>query len=192
MKRSKHHFKRWMYPLVLILILCIPLAAQDSGAAESMTEMDTAVLKVYFFLLVFATIINRLLQYIKIIYLWLKLRIRFLNRINERIWQRVKKNLERWHIKYDEETVRPFVDKAVTAIVLHTLGLIVGIFICFSFQLSVMQFLGWLSIPAALDYTLTGLLIGLGIDPVHMAFRFAEEKKQLKHSLNRVSSKQEM
>jgi len=150
---------------------------EPSGAGQ---KMDTEVLKVYFFLLVFATIISRIIQYIKLFFQWLWPKVGFFQTLSEKLWVVVKRQLDKLGLSYDEDNVKGTTNTILLAIVLHTVGFIIGMVICVNFQLGVINLLGWVNIPSTLNYLLTGILIGAGIDPVHTVFRLTEEKRRVK------------
>ena len=166
---------------LLFLIITNQLAGQEQAASSSASaEMEMGVLSVYFFLLVFATIINRILQYFKLVYKWLFPKIKLLQNLNETVWQFIKKQMDKLKLEYDEKQVRKTVAETVTLIILHIIGFVIGIVICTNFQLGAMDKLGWSDISPGLNYILTGLLIGAGVDPVHSVFRMVGEKKKIK------------
>ena len=164
----------------IILLFCGILFAQTSEPAVAGQQINTQVLKVYFFLLVFATIISRIIQYIKLFFQWLWPKIGFLQTISEKLWSIVKRQLDKLGLSYNEDSVKGTTNTILLAIVLHTLGFIIGIVICMNFHLGVIHLLGWTNIPDTLNYLLTGILIGAGIDPVHSFFRLTEEKRRVK------------
>ena len=161
------------------------LSAQTAGG--DLVKTDTNVLKVYFFLLVFATIISRIVQFVKLFFQWLWPKVSFLQRISEVLWLAVKKQMDKLKLSYKEEDIKQIIRTVLLAIVLHTLGLIIGIVICLNFKLGVVHLLGWANINPTLNYLITGLLIGAGIDPVHSVFRLAEEKRRIKKLKSRMA-----
>ena len=181
---------RFRYKILAILlfpaIIPFELIASQTGVVPA--AGDSNVLKVYFFLLVFATIINRLLQFVKVLFQWLWPKFAFLGSIGEGIWQFVKRQMDRLKLKYKEEDVRKEVHKVATAIALHGLGFIFGIIITLNFELGVIDLLGWGNIGPTLNYIATGILIGAGVDPIHSVFRFAEEKKKLKKLKSQINT----
>lgn len=174
--------------IFILLVLSALSSSLFASQAETVSAAGSSnVLKVYFFLLVFATIINRLLQFIKVLFQWLWPKFAFFGKIGEGIWQFVKRQMDRLKLKYKEEDVRKEVQKGATAIVLHGFGFVIGIIIAFSFELGVIDLLGWENISSTLNYIATGILIGAGVDPIHSVFRFAEEKKKLKKLKSQIN-----
>ncbi len=178
--------RRLIVALSTGLLLTGSLFAQDVNVTNA--GEGASVLRVYFVLLVFATIISRLLQIVKLFYRWLAGKWTILRRPNEWLWKIVKRRLDRWGFEYEGSAVRQKLDKGLTAFYLHTLGFAVGVAICVSFNIGALQWLGWQTIPDSLNYILTGILTGAGIDPVHAFFRFAEEKKEMKRLLNKTTA----
>ncbi len=185
--------KAWIgLGVVLILVgvaLCRVVLAQETETTPA-APIDISVLRVYFFLLVFATIVNRILQYIKIVLQWFWPKFKFLQAIGNDIWRLVKKNLDKLKLVYDEAKVRQSVDKTAIATGLHTLGFIIGMIICVAFKIGAIDKLGWFHIHPTLNYLLSGILIGAGVDPIHSVFRMVEEKKKTKKLLMNLTSRQ--
>jgi len=179
----------------LTIVCCVllwagSLAAQVAETAARIAPTDTQVLKVYFFLLVFATIISRIVQYIKLFFQWIWPKVAFLQKISEKLWLMVKKQMDKLGLSYKEGDIKQIVRTVLLAIVLHTIGFIIGIVLCLNFELGVIHLLGWTNIHPTLNYLITGVLIGAGIEPVHSAFRLAEEKRRIKKLKTQISSGQ--
>ena len=186
--KIRHETTIWI-SIVFLLFGAGYVLAQETETTTA-APIDISVLRVYFFLLVFATIVNRILQYIKIICHWFWPKLKLLQAIGNGIWRLVKKNLDKLKLTYDEGKVRQNVDKTAIAAALHTLGFIIGVIICSAFKIGAIDKLGWYHIPPTLNYILSGILVGAGVDPIHSVFRMVEEKKKTKKLLMDVTSRQ--
>lgn len=184
-----NYSKIFLIALLLTAALYGQLLAQDESS-QGTAGLDSQVLKVYFFLLVFATIISRLVEYIKVIFEWLWQRVPLLSKLSEGIWRLVKRQLDKLALEYNAVLVRSLVDKIVTTFAVHTLGFVLGVIICLQFRIGMIDILGWTQISPTLNFIFTGILIGAGIDPVHAVFRWASEKKKLKNLYAQVSATQ--
>ena len=142
--------------------------------------MEPHVLKVYFFLLIFATIISRIVDYIKIIFQWLWPKIKLLKNFGDSIWAVVKINLDNLNLEYDPVKIRDAVDKISVALALQLLAFGLGILLCLLFELEVVSALNLQLKNEMLKQILTGLLAGAGIGPIHSVFRMSGEKRKIK------------
>ena len=151
--------------------------------------MEPHVLKVYFFLLVFATIISRIVDYIKIIFQWLWPKIKLLKNLGDYIWKVVKINLDNLNLEYDPVKVRATVDKICVALALQFLAFGLGILFCIVFGLEVVSALNIHIKSELLKQILSGLLAGTGIGPIHSVFRMSGEKRKIKELKATLSSR---
>ena len=151
--------------------------------------MEAHVLKVYFFLLVFATIISRIVEYVKIIFQWLWPKWPVFNHLGEALWAAVKRNLDALNLDYDPVKVRAKVNQISVALILQVFAFILGVMLCLFFNLEVMSALNLQIENETMKQILSGLLAGAGIGPVHSVFRINGEKRKIKELKATVSGK---
>ena len=176
---------RKLFYLIFLFIAVHPALAQN--ASKGARELEPHVIKVYFFILVFAIIISRLVDYIKIIFQWLWPIIKLLSKIGDAIWKAVKTNLDRLKLEYNETKVRNLVNKISVDIVLHFLAFSLGIVFCLAFKLEVISALNIPIESETLKYILSGLLAGAGIGPIHSVFRMTGERRKIKELKTAIS-----
>ncbi len=180
-------FKKFLSLIFLFALAVHPLFAQE--ASKGTQELEPQVIKVYFFILVFAIIISRLVDYIKIVFQWLWPKIKLLSKIGDAVWKAVKTNLDRLKLEYDETKIRNLLNKISVDIVLHLLAFSLGIIFCLVFKLEVISALKISIESETLKYILSGLLAGAGIGPIHSVFRMTGERRKIKELKNAVSGK---
>lgn len=162
-----------------------------SGILMAQAEQGSApftgnTLQVYFFLLVFATIINRVLEYLKVLLIWLDSRKGLLQKIGHYLWLFIERKMKQLGLDIDEKKIRPKLNSLVIATILHLLGFIIGIAICVSLDIGLIDALGFNPGGRLINNVATGLLAGAGIDPIHSVFRLLQEKKKIKKLLAKL------
>ncbi len=160
--------------------------------AQSLPEtsgpsLNTDVVKIYFFLIVLATVISRVLEYLKSVLEWLWPKVGFLTAFSNAIWNRIRYYLDHMHMVYDETEARALTMHFLTSLIIHTFGVALGVFFCVQFELGMVDKLGIQNIDPVLNSVISGIAAGLGIDAVHSVFRMAEEKRRLKKLYNTLS-----
>lgn len=151
--------------------------------------MEPQVLKVYFFILVFATIISRIVEYVKIIFQWLWPKIKLLRYIGDSLWNAVRVNLDNLNLEYDPLKMREAVNQVSVALVLQLLAFVLGVLLCLVFKLEVVSALNLQLENETLKQILTGLLAGAGIAPIHSVFRMSGEKRKIKELKTTVTGR---
>ncbi|HHJ52001.1 MAG TPA: hypothetical protein ENJ89_02295 [Caldithrix abyssi] len=172
--------------LLIFLLLTGALLAQPSAPGEA-RPLSGDVVKIYFFLIVLATVINRIVEYVKSLLEWIWPKIGLLRKLGDAIWDRVKDYLDHLQIVYQETVAREQIMKFLVALSVHTLGIAVGIYLCVTFGLGVVDKLGIQHINPTLNAVISGVAAGLGIDAVHSIFRLAEEKRKFRKWFGELS-----
>jgi len=172
---------------LLFLFNLVPAVAQNSGTAPA--ELYSAdMIKVYFFLIIVATIISRITQYLKLLLQWLVPKMGFMQAVYDWYWGKIKKRLQKNSIMADEQSVRPVLRKFIISVITYSAGILLGVFICVQFDLGILKYMG-LAVPGkTLDAVLSGIAAGIGVEPVHSLFRLAEEKRRLKKLFSDVTA----
>jgi len=184
----KNRFGTRMIVAMIFISVASPLWAQIKPG--SVASAQDHVLQVYFFLLVFATIINRIVEYIKLFFQWIWPKIPFLQKIGFAVWKMVKKKLERLPLEYDEQKMRDQVNRIIITLILQVSAFLIGIAICRGFKIDMLEALNVNLQSPTLRYVFSGLLAGAGIGPIHSVFRMANEKRKLKELKTIVSGGQ--
>jgi len=179
--------KKISFTLFFFALSALPLIAQNTP--KDAEALEPHVLRVYFFMLVFAVIISRLVDYIKIIFQWLWPKIKLLSMIGEALWKTVKTKLDRLKLEYDEEKVKNHVNKTAVDIVLHILAVSIGIVFCLAFKIEVISLLNIPLENDVLKYIFSGILAGAGIGPIHSVFRMTGERRKIKELSAALSGK---
>jgi len=172
-----------------------------STTVSGILEADLLVL---FRILVVATVIERTLEVINLIapYLWMYL-FRLWNWLTVKVFLPLKRKEtgppKRWtgptlrEIVHPKEKVKSRRDILGNQIWLQSFGIILGIFVCWRTHLGIFAQLqgvaegpplgnltDWFVQHAGswLDYVLTGILVGLGTDPIHSIIKFIIRKRE--------------
>ncbi len=174
-------------PLAAIAILWPAAAfgqgtASSAGTAWSILEQDLLVL---FRILVVATVIERLLEYLSLAWPYVAKGLLWL-------WNRL---FPRTQPRADERP--PELKKLRKQLVLQSLGILIGIAICWRAQLGIFGQLegtasgrigetltGWFVSRAGtwLDFVVTGILVGLGTEPIHSIITTILRRKDLRRA----------
>ena len=176
---EKKKIKRRLAAALILLSGFPPLFAQ-SGAAQTAPAYSADMIKVYFFLIVVATIISRITQYLKLLLRWLLPKIGLMQRVYGWYWQRMKKRLQINGLALPEEEARPMLRKFIISVITYSAGIILGVLICVQFDIGVLKEMGFAVSNKTLDAVISGIAAGIGVEPVHSLFRLAEEKRRLK------------
>ncbi len=171
----------------LLFVGVIPAVAQTPGADP--TGLYSAdMIKVYFFLIIVATIINRITQYLKLLLQWFVPKIGFVQAVYGWYWKTMKTRLQKNGLIFDEQSVRPILRKFIISVVTYSVGIVLGIFICVQFDLGILKDMGIAAPGKTLDAVISGIAAGIGVEPVHSLFRLAEEKRRLKKLFSDVTA----
>ncbi|RMG82696.1 MAG: hypothetical protein D6707_02425, partial [Bacteroidetes bacterium] len=152
--------------------------AQTVNSESTFYTID--LIKVYFLLLLFATILNRLLEYLKLLLAYLNQKKPFLTKLFKRMFNAIATKLNRLGIDFDEQKLYENIQRFTISLLMQLLGFVLGILLAFALQLNVLQAFQLLPNNPTIGLLLSGLLIGAGVEPVHSFFRIAQEKRKLK------------
>ncbi|RLD15896.1 hypothetical protein DRI50_03175 [candidate division KSB1 bacterium] len=171
-------------------IVLIVLFGWASGAfAQSQTPsapfFTSEIIIIYFLMLLFATIINRLLEYLKLFLAMIDQKVGFFARIRDAVFNKVRRKMDRMGILYNPEKVRSNLKKYLIFAVMQFLAFGLGIVLAWLLKMDVLAQVQ-LNVGQPLGFILTGLIIGAGVDPVHSFFRIAQEKRKIKKLLAKI------
>ncbi len=178
--------KQWIKSLLLVALwgmFCGLWAQVPSGQQNTFFTVD--ILRLYFLMLLFATIINRLLEYLKILLSLLDDRWHWLGRVLDFFWNNVRRRMDRLGIFYQPEQVRARLKKILLFTVMQTLAFLMGVYLAWQLHLDVFNAMD-IALSPQFAVVLTGLIIGAGVEPVHAFFRIAQEKRKLKELLSKL------
>ncbi len=172
-------FKIFSKTIIVGLSLLPSLAmAQTIKADSDFYTID--LIKVYFLLLLFATILNRILEYLKLLLAYLNQKKPFLTRLFKILFNAIATKLNRLGIDFDEQKLYENIQRYTISLLMQLLGFVLGVLLAFALQLNVLQAFQVLPNNPTIGMLLSGLLIGAGVEPVHSFFRIAQEKRKLK------------
>ncbi len=161
---------------ITFLVLPGTLSAQVAGAAGAWSILEGDFL-VLFRILVVATVIERLLEVLSL------------------LWQPVSRWLHRRFRRHPRGDAHPDLGRIRKQLVLQGIGVFLGIAICWRADLGIFAQLqgvaqgrvgelltGWLTSHAGtvLDYVVTGFLVGLGTEPVHSIITIILRRRDLR------------
>ncbi len=164
------------YFVFSFLILTTGLHAQ---AAQGPT---TSFTRVYFLMLLFAVIINRLLEYLKILLLLIDEKWKILSPLNDFFSKRIEKNLEHLNVAVPSEELKKKSSRLLLSSLMQFLGFTLGVAVSALLKLNAMVAFE-LPIPGSIGIFITGIVIGAGVEPIHTFFRIAQEKRKIKKIL---------
>ncbi len=164
---------------IIFMFLVLGLPPVLMAQVTVTTDLPASVLNLYVMMLVFATLINRLLEIIKAILDWLTEK-RLELRLSSLVLNRVIGLFKRWKLNYDREVLSRNVEALVNRVFYHTLGFAIGLVFAIFFRIDLLQAIGLISLPAGLNFVVSGLLMTLGMDPIHQVIRWAQEKQAVK------------
>ncbi len=172
---------KWCLGVVIFLIFLFNGAWAAQTAVTTQEVFFTVdLVRIYFLLLLFATILNRLLEYLKLVLAYLNRKWGFLTIPFQKIQNLITQKLDQLGIAYNPETLQTQVRKFVISAIMQFLGFGLGIIIAFGLKLNILQTFNVLPNHQNLGLIVSGLLIGAGVEPVHSFFRIAQEKRKLK------------
>ncbi len=148
------------------------------------TFFTSQMINIYFLMLLFATIINRFLEYVKLLLLLADRRIGLFQRLSTTLLAIVQRNMDNLGIHYDVQETRRRLNKVVLFTIMQCAAFGLGIVLAWVLHLNVFTELQ-IGIGQGFAITLTGLIIGAGVEPIHSFFRIAQEKRKLKKWLSR-------
>ncbi len=183
---KKSQKKLWIRTSVVFLSLMVLATDVFAGEkANAQAFFTTDIIKIYFLMLLFATIINRILEYLKLILAAVDQKIGFFRGISDRILQRIQRKMDRLGISYQQEQLRSNLQKYLISGCMQLLGFALGIIIAWSIHLDILEGLK-LMVVKPYGVIITGLVIGAGVEPVHSFFRIAQEKRKIKQLLSKM------
>ncbi|WP_456408466.1 hypothetical protein [Caldithrix abyssi] len=170
--------KRLVYVLTMLFGMASVSFAQTGEGQTGIYTLE--LIRIYFLLLLFATILNRLLEYLKILAAFLNDKFGLLTGLFNKIIRAVSQKLDGLGIAYDENRLSANVRKYTISALMQFLGFGMGVLLAFALQLNVLAPLHILPQNTTWGLIISGLLIGAGVEPVHSFFRIAQEKRKLK------------
>ena len=172
----------------LILSFLLSMIFAQEAFAQTVSGKSafftSQVLTIYFLMLLFATIINRILEYSKLMLMLLDRKHGLLRRFGETLFETVKTKLDGLGISYDAEALRRRLNQMVLFTVMQLGAFVLGILLAYLLRLDVFTVLQ-INLGKPYAYLVTGLIIGAGVEPVHSFFRIAQEKRKIKKLLTR-------
>jgi len=171
-----------MFKLIFALVflgLAPALIAQETLSAE----LPAPVLSLYVMMLVFATVINRALEILKAVLDWFTEKSIEI-RLSSLVLKRVTGLLKQWKLNYDRDALSRNVEMLVNRVFYHSLGFTFGLIMAFIFKIDLLGAIGLINLPGGINYTASGLLMALGMDPIHQVIRWAQEKQMLRQLKN--------
>lgn len=164
---------------LLFLLLNVSFLFGQSGETHEVFYTLNLV-KIYFLLLLFATILNRILEYLKLLLAYLNNRWHFLSAIFDVLFKFVSGKLNSLGLDFDEQKLSENIRVYTISFLMQLLGFVLGVFLAFLLNLNVLKAVNVLPGNPQIGLFLSGLLIGAGVEPVHSFFRIAQEKRKLK------------
>lgn len=171
---------------VILLFLASSFAFAQQPTANEEPFFSSGILQVYFLMLLFATIINRILEYFKLLLAAADRKIKFFYRIGNFVWHKVRRSMDGLGIFYDEQTAKKKLQKYMIFAVMQFWGFVLGVGFALELQLNALSRLN-VAVSDVFGYIITGLVIGAGIEPVHSFFRIAQEKRKIKELLSKIN-----
>jgi len=169
--------KQFISLILIVLIFSQIVLAQSVRGEKNFFTSD--VVNIYFLMLLFATIINRLLEYAKLLVILVNQRVGLLTRLSDALFDSVTHKMDLLGINYDAQKVREKLNKHVVFVIMQFGAFVMGIFLAWWLQLNVMAQVQF-SMGKVWGFVLTGVLIGAGVEPIHAFFRIAQEKRKIK------------
>jgi len=165
--------------IILFFLFVLTNSAFAQGAQPQTPFFTSEIITVYFLMLLFATIINRLLEYLKLLAIIVDRKVRLFAKFGDAIFEAVRQKMDRFGIYYDAEKVRANLRKYLIFTVMQFFAFVLGVLLALFLKLDVLVQLQ-MSLGEPYGFILTGLIIGAGVEPVHSFFRIAQEKRKLK------------
>lgn len=166
--------------MIIIGLSLLPSLAMAQTINADSDFYTIGLIKVYFLLLLFATILNRILEYLKLLLAYLNQKKHFLRKLFKSLFNAIVTKLNRLGIDFDEQKLYENIQRYTISLLMQFLGFILGVLLAFALQLNVLQAFQVLPNNPTIGLLLSGLLIGAGVEPVHSFFRIAQEKRKLK------------
>lgn len=178
---------RQSIPIIAIFMLVFANGAFAQGTRQATSFFTSEIITIYFLMLLFATIINRLLEYLKLLLTVVDQRFEMFSKLGDSIFNAISQKMDRLGIYYDADKVRSNLRKYLIFAVIQFCAFVLGIFLAFLFKMDVLTQLQ-MSVGEPYGFILTGLIIGAGVDPVHSFFRIAQEKRKIKKLKTKAQS----
>ena len=173
--------------IISVLFLLVSFSLAQGNAPGSPASGSADAIKAYFFLIVMATVISQVVNYLKLLLQWIWPHVSWLVRSGDWLWRKAQKIIERVVVSYQEEEARVFFKQFLIFLATHSAGILIGVVLCMKLQFGVLDDLGFHFRNTIFNYLFSGIAAGLGIQPVHSLFKWASEKRRIKNLLSSIS-----